>query len=207
MRLTTDTRFLGGLLGLCLYVGSGLAVAAQVMPEPERRATVILVEAPTEPEGYRMGSYRAPTPATLEGAKVISTEQAQRLHEFGSVIFVDVLPRPPKPKNLPEGTLWRDRPRRNIPGSVWLANVGFGALNPESEAYYRDNLERLTEGDNSAPMVIYCQANCWMSWNAAKRALAYGYSRVYWYPDGTDGWQAAGGDLEDSTPVPMPSPH
>ena len=42
-----------------------------------------------------------------------------------------------------------------------------------------------------------------MSWNAAKRALSYGYSRVYWYPEGTDGWAAAGGELTEATPVPM----
>ena len=40
-------------------------------------------------------------------------------------------------------------------------------------------------------LVIYCQANCWMSWNAAKRALSYGYPNVAWYPEGTDGWQRA----------------
>ena len=38
MRLTTDTRILGGLLGLCLCAGSGVAVAAPIMLEPERRA-------------------------------------------------------------------------------------------------------------------------------------------------------------------------
>jgi rhodanese-related sulfurtransferase len=27
-----------------------------------------------------------------------------------------------------------------------------------------------------------------MSWNAAKRAMEYGYSNVTWYPEGTDGW-------------------
>ncbi len=31
-----------------------------------------------------------------------------------------------------------------------------------------------------------------MSWNAAKRAAAFGYRAVHWYPDGADGWQAAG---------------
>ena len=41
-------------------------------------------------------------------------------------------------------------------------------------------------------LVIYCQADCWMSWNAAKRALSYGYPNVAWYPDGTDGWERAG---------------
>jgi rhodanese-related sulfurtransferase len=41
-----------------------------------------------------------------------------------------------------------------------------------------------------------------MSWNAAKRALTYGYSDVAWYPEGTDGWQFADLPLEDSHPEP-----
>ena len=41
-----------------------------------------------------------------------------------------------------------------------------------------------------------------MSWNAAKRALTYGYSQVYWFPEGTDGWDAAGLPLEPSEPEP-----
>ncbi|HEM46079.1 MAG TPA: PQQ-dependent catabolism-associated CXXCW motif protein, partial [Alphaproteobacteria bacterium] len=34
------------------------------------------------------------------------------------------------------------------------------------------------------------------------RALSWGHSDVYWYPEGTDGWAAAGLPLEESTPVP-----
>jgi PQQ-dependent catabolism-associated CXXCW motif protein len=61
-------------------------------------------------------------------------------------------------------------------------------------------------------VVVYCQADCWMSWNAAKRILAYGYSDVAWYPEGTDGWERAGLDLTESQPEPRigeaaPSPH
>ncbi len=36
-----------------------------------------------------------------------------------------------------------------------------------------------------------------MSWNAAKRALEYGFSNVSWYPGGSDGWAKAGLPLED----------
>jgi rhodanese-related sulfurtransferase len=43
-----------------------------------------------------------------------------------------------------------------------------------------------------------------MSWNAAKRALALGYTNVVWYPDGTDGWFNALLPLQDSTPEPRP---
>ncbi len=157
---------------------------------------------PVEPQGYRMGACRAPTLATLSGATVLSTEAARELWTRKAAHFIDVLPRAPKPKELPKGTIWRDKRRDNIPGSDWLPNVGFGALSPETEAYYRDNLQRITRDDKSAPIVIYCLADCWMSWNAAKRALSLGYQRVNWYPEGTDGWMAAGWPLQESHPVP-----
>jgi PQQ-dependent catabolism-associated CXXCW motif protein len=51
-------------------------------------------------------------------------------------------------------------------------------------------------------VVFYCLADCWMSWNAAKRAAAWGYTRVYWYRDGTDGWAAAKLPLVEAQPVP-----
>jgi rhodanese-related sulfurtransferase len=36
-----------------------------------------------------------------------------------------------------------------------------------------------------------------MSWNAAKRALEYGYTNVMWFRDGTDGWQELGYPLAE----------
>ena len=196
--------FLWTLLGFfCLFGGLAQAGPLSATTDSAQGLGAGLIQAPAEPEGYRMGRYRAPTPTTLRGATVIATEEAQRLWRSSSAIFIDVLPRPPKPKHLSANVVWRDRPRHDIPGSAWLPNVGFGALSPEVEAYFGDNLERLTKGDQNAPMVIYCLAQCWMSWNAAKRALSYGYTRVYWYPDGTDAWRAAGGELQEITPVPM----
>jgi rhodanese-related sulfurtransferase len=41
-----------------------------------------------------------------------------------------------------------------------------------------------------------------MSWNAAKRALSYGYSNVVWYPEGTDGWELEDLPLADAQPEP-----
>jgi PQQ-dependent catabolism-associated CXXCW motif protein len=70
--------------------------------------------------------------------------------------------------------------------------------------YFSKGLEKATHGDRAGTVVLYCQANCWMSWNAAKRALSLGYSNVAWYPEGTDGWSAAGLPLEDATPEPRP---
>jgi PQQ-dependent catabolism-associated CXXCW motif protein len=154
------------------------------------------------PDGYRMDHYRAPVPDTLRGAEVIGAEAAHALWLGKAAAFVDVMPRAPKPDNLPEGTLWYDAPRQSIPGAVWLPNTGYGALAAETEAYFRQGLEAVTSGDRGHPLVIFCPAECWMSWNAAKRALELGYDRVYWMPGGTDVWSAAGYPTQAVTAEP-----
>jgi PQQ-dependent catabolism-associated CXXCW motif protein len=158
-----------------------------------------------EPDGYRLEDYRAPTPATLRGATVIGTQEAEKIWRGQSASFVDVLPRPPRPRNLPEGTLWRDKPRANIPESIWLPDTGNGELAPSMADYFARGLEKATSGDRARLIVLYCLADCWMSWNAAKRALSLGYAHVAWYREGTDGWLAAGLPLQDSTPEPRPA--
>jgi PQQ-dependent catabolism-associated CXXCW motif protein len=155
-----------------------------------------------EPEGYREEAFRAPVPETLADATVVSTEEAFALWQAGEVAFIDVLPRPPRPTNLPEGTIWRDQPRHSIPGALWLPNVGYGALAGVMEDYFRAGLETATDGDKAHPVLFFCLIDCWMSWNAAKRAQTYGYSSVYWYPDGTDGWTLHDHPTEDLEPEP-----
>jgi PQQ-dependent catabolism-associated CXXCW motif protein len=157
-----------------------------------------------EPDGYRLEDYRAPTPATLRGARVIGTDEAETIWRSHSASFVDVLPRAPRPRDLPAGTIWRDKPRANIPGSIWLPDTGYGQLASSMAGYFNKGLEKATDGNRARTLVLYCLADCWMSWNAAKRALSLGYSNVAWYPEGTDGWLAAGLPLQDATPEPRP---
>ncbi len=157
-----------------------------------------------EPDGYQLENYRSPTPATLRGAKVIGTDEAETIWRSHSASFVDVLPRPPRPRDLPAGTFWRDKPRANIPGSIWLPDTGYGELAPSMAEYFSKGLDKATNGDHARMLVLYCLADCWMSWNAAKRARALGYSNVVWYPEGTDGWFNALLPLQDSTPEPRP---
>ena len=157
-----------------------------------------------EPDGYRLENYRSPTPATLRGARVIGTDEAETIWRSHAASFVDVLPRPPRPRDLPAGTLWRDKPRANIPGSIWLPDTGYGELAPSMAGYFAKGLDKATHGDRARMLVLYCLADCWMSWNAAKRALALGYSNVAWYPEGTDGWLNALLPLQDSVPQPRP---
>jgi PQQ-dependent catabolism-associated CXXCW motif protein len=157
-----------------------------------------------EPENYRMEEYRAPVPASLRGARVIGVDEAKRLWIDKRAVFLDVMPQLPKPDNLPAGTIWRDKERRNIPGSFWLANTGYGVLTPEMERYFHDSLTALTSGDRSREIIVYCMTNCWMSWNAAKRAIALGYRSVTWFPEGADGWEAANLPLAKATPYRKP---
>lgn len=161
-------------------------------------------EAVPEPEGYREAPYGAPVPEGLTGATTVGTEEARRLWEEGRVAFIDVLPRDPKPADLPEGTVWRDKPRDSIPGAIWLPNTGYAELSSEEQAYLEAGLSAATEGDPSRPVLFFCRPDCWMSWNAAKRAMAMGYEEVLWYPEGSDGWAGAGYETERAEPWEQP---
>jgi PQQ-dependent catabolism-associated CXXCW motif protein len=178
-----------GLAIAALLLSAGLAVRSEE-------------GAPPEPDGYRLEDYRAPTPLSLKGARTVDTIEAVRLWRNKSAGFVDVMPQAPGPANLPAGTIWRDKPRFTIPGSAWLPDTGYGELAAATETYLKSGLATLTGGNRTKPVVIYCLRACWMSWNAAKRAVAWGYTNVIWYPDGTDGWQAADLPLEQAQPMP-----
>jgi PQQ-dependent catabolism-associated CXXCW motif protein len=148
-----------------------------------------------------MDDYRAPTPATVAGGVALDTAAARRLWQDGRALWIDVLPLPRRPANLPASAVWMPLPRRDIPGSLWLPGVGGGTLDAGLEAYFGANLDRATKGRRDLPVVLYCRANCWMSWNASKRAASWGYTRIYWYRDGTDGWEAAKLPLAKAEPV------
>lgn len=170
--------------------------------EPIEVAEVADISGVEEPLGYRMEDYRARVPPTLKGGTVISTQDAVQFYADKKAAFIDVLPHQDRPESLPDSVKTVEKDRRNIPGTEWLPNVGYGAIPKELDAYFRDELERISGGDKAAPLVFYCLADCWMSWNAAKRAIEMGYSDVHWYPDGTDGWAAANLPLAVSRPVP-----
>ncbi|WP_454918653.1 PQQ-dependent catabolism-associated CXXCW motif protein [Xanthobacter sediminis] len=184
-------------LGVLALAALALCAAA---PAQAQEAAPQAAAVPAEPSGYRFEPYRAPTPATLAGAEVLTPAQAEALWRGKAAVFLDVLPRPPRPANLPEGTVWHEQPHESIPGALWLPNVGFGALDAGTDHYFQDGLAAATNGNHQARVVIFCLKDCWMSWNAAKRAVAAGYTQVAWFPTGIDGWKAAGLPLERLAP-------
>ncbi len=173
-----------------------LAAVLCLLPLPGLTQTV------PEPDDYRMDHYRGPVPGELTGGTVVGPEQAFEMWDAGDVGFIDVMPQPPKPANLPKGTIWRDKPRLSIPGSIWVPNVGYGAIADVTAEYFRKGLEDVSKGDTAYPLVFFCLEDCWMSWNAAKRAIEWGYTSVFWLPEGTDGWALWDYPLEQVEPFP-----
>ncbi len=145
-----------------------------------------------EPSQFRMDHYRDDVPATLQGATVLHTEALAALLAAKHPLVIDVLPSPVPPNDTRPGLPRLALPHQTIPGAVWLPDVGRGALNAGIEARFRAKLAALTGNHLDAPTVFTCLSRCWMSWNAAKRAVGYGYTGVIWYPDGVDGWRLGG---------------
>ncbi len=156
-----------------------------------------------EPPGLWTGEERGAVPATLSGGRVVDTTALAALLAQGGVVAVDVSVAQRRPEGLPSSAVWLPLVHRDIAGSVWIPDAGQAALAPATEAWVRGRLEVLTGGDAGRPLVFYCHPECWRSWNAAKRAVGWGYRAVAWYPQGTEGWSEAGHALA-SPPVETP---
>ncbi|MGC5703140.1 PQQ-dependent catabolism-associated CXXCW motif protein [Pseudomonas sp. NFXW11] len=150
--------------------------------------------------GYRTSLYRSPTPSTIEAAQIIDTPGLQALlQQQPRPLLIDVYRR-----QWLQGRFIDSEPHANLPGSHWLANTGDGELSPEWQQYFSRHLQQLSAGAREQPLVFYCRADCWLSWNAVKRAAALGYTSLYWYRDGLDAWEAAGLPVVAAQPEAFP---
>ena len=180
----------------CLALTTGLSLLASLL-----LATPALAEAPLfSADGCRLGHYRSPTPAQAEHARTLDTAAVQRLlAEHPETALIDVYRRPWR-----HGRFIEDETHANLPGSLWLANTGDGQLDAQWQGYFSHHLQRASQGDQGWPLVFYCRADCWLSWNAVKRAHRLGYRNLYWYRDGIDAWQQAGLPLLPAQPAAPP---
>lgn len=188
--------------------GAFLLAAALALPagaEPtaahrERRPDLFHPET-----GLRIARQRAPTPDDVPGASVVHAAGVTALVAEGAVLL-DVGAALRSHFDELDGTWLVPEEHPTLPGATWLPETGRGTLSPEMDRYLADHLERLTGGDRTRPVVVFCVADCWMSWNAAQRISALGYARVHWFPDGVDGWRDAGGETVPATPPPVSLP-
>jgi PQQ-dependent catabolism-associated CXXCW motif protein len=81
-----------------------------------------------------------------------------------------------------------------LAGAVWISGAGRGTnfFDPV-QSVLEQLLAKLSRGDKARAMVFFCASSqCWLSYNAALRAVAAGYDKVYWYRGGIEAWTAAG---------------
>lgn len=156
-------------------------------------------------QGYRIAHYRRPLPSATPDGVRLDTQGVSELIRNSDPLLIDVLAITLRPETPQFGLSWLPAsPRKHLPGSVWLPNVGYGQLEPCMQAWFERSLHRFSGGDLDQPMVFYCVTDCWMSWNAVKRASELGYRNLYWYPEGSDGWAEAGLTLVSGEPESLP---
>lgn len=121
------------------------------------------------------GDLGGPTPTSIPGGRVITTPELLQLlnNPNSGVIVFDVL-----------------GGNQRLPNAVdAVAASAGGTFSDRTQRGFERQLEGLTSGRKDAPMVFYCSSiYCWMSYNAALRAINAGYSQVYWYRGGLQAW-------------------
>ncbi len=126
------------------------------------------------------GPMHGPTPTQIPGGQLISTKGLMPLMQGGAgvpVLVLDVL----------------GNPQAQLPNAAPAAFASQpGDFNDSVQQQFGQMLMQLTQGNKQVPIVTYCQGpQCWMSYNAALRAIALGYRNVLWYRGGLEAWQRA----------------
>jgi len=153
--------------------------------------------------GYRIAHYRAAVPETVPGGTRVDRDRVDALIKDGAILL-DVMPSEGAGADPVTGQWRLSRPHQSIPQSTWLPDVGRGQLKDGFEAYLKSNVAKLTNGDPSKALIVFCQSDCWMGWNAVQRISKLGYANIFWFPEGTDGWVEWGDrKLVPAVPVPL----
>lgn len=130
-------------------------------------------------QNLHTGQMHGPTPASIPGGQLITTRGIFDLVQGQQVQYLlfDVL-----------------GAQEMLPGAIPAAQASspgqFGdQISQQMGAY----LQQATGGNTQVPLIFYCASReCWMSYNAALRAINLGYSNVLWYRGGLEAWKQAG---------------
>ncbi len=135
----------------------------------------------------RTVGYHGPTPPRIPGGKVVTTVELKALLEQPQRPYViDVL----------GGGV-----HRTLAGAFWMIGAGAGDMDRDEEKRFASAIAGFAGGDKNRAMVFYCvDSECWLSYNAALRAIALGYTNVMWYRGGIASWRTAEGAMTQSDP-------
>ena len=149
--------------------------------------------------GYRTSAYRAIVPGPPRGVKRIGVAEVAKLADAKRTILIDVVPAEGGVRG-PDGHWRLSREESGIPGAHWFPEAGRGAVDPEIERWFLAGVRDLRAKQPRAPLIVFCLADCWMSWNAALRLKRAGFRDVRWFGEGADGWRDQGRPLVPMTP-------
>jgi len=135
----------------------------------------------------RADEHSSPTPLEIPGARLIATPELRGL-----------IARPPETRPVLFDVLGGDG-HLSLPGAIWLPGAGRGSTFDDAiQIRLAGVLDVATRGDRQRALVFFCASvNCWLSYNAALRAVQLGYENVRWYRGGIEAWRAAGGPVTE----------
>ncbi|MBC2670094.1 rhodanese-like domain-containing protein [Novosphingobium piscinae] len=152
-------------------------------------------------DGFRQARYRAPVDRAPDPARRLTLAAALQLRPGHDALFLDVLPAEGARRDPGTG-VWRGvPPHQTIPGARWFPEVGRAAPDPVLWRGVLDAVAAARKRHPDWPVVVFCRADCWMGWNAARRLALAGLPNVWWQPEGIDGWHDAGRALAAADPV------
>ena len=126
----------------------------------------------------RNGQFHSPTPTSIPGGQLLTTQNlASAMSTNTQMVIIDVL-----------GGQYA------LPNAYAAPTMAEGgSFNDYVQQQTAQFLGQITNGQRQLPIVIYCSdPMCWLSYNASLRAIASGYTNVYWYRGGIAAWQQAG---------------
>ena len=135
--------------------------------------------------------YDAPTPLHIDRVNTVTTSELKSLLDNDRhAVLIDCRDVPASCRGQPQTDCGGQT--LSIPSAQWLPGAGLGtALDDALQTKFTHRLNRISN-DRNVALVFFCSGkNSWLSVNAALRAGASGYSKVYWYRGGRAAWRAA----------------
>ena len=152
--------------------------------------------------GYRRARYRGPVTLLPKPARRIALADALTLRPGENALFLDVLPAEGGVRDPATGHWTLAEPHETIPGARWFPDVGRA---PVDQVLWAAFAEAVRARPAHWPVVVFCRADCWMSWNAARRLALAGVLNVWWLAEGIEGWHDAARPLVPVTPEAAPN--
>jgi len=155
-------------------------------------------EALFDAEGYRCARYRSVVDRLPDPARRIALAEALMLGSQG--LFIDVLPAEGALRDAHSGQWRLAEAHQSIPGALWFPETGRAPVDPALWQPLLRHTARWRQDHPAWPIAVFCRADCWMSWNAARRLARAGLPGVFWLAEGIDGWHDAGRALDELVP-------